>query len=337
MKIGSIDLRDRVFIVAEIGNNHEGSYTLAEDMIRSAADAGVDAVKFQTFVPEHYVSHDQVERRDRLRKFALTIEQFKSLAAFANGRGVQFFSTPFDLGSAEALATFCPALKISSGDNNFFPLIERAASLRLPIILSTGLADLSDVDEARKRIIKVWSAHNYTGDLALLHCVSSYPTPPEAANLAAIRTLSDRFADCTVGYSDHTLGIDAALLSVGLGARLIEKHFTLRKDFSDFRDHQLSADPAEMADLVRQVRFAERLLGDGRKQLAAVEEPIRDAIRRSIAASRYLKAGSTLGWDDLTWVRTGGGLAPGAEAEAVGRKLVRDVVPGQILRTGDFA
>jgi N,N'-diacetyllegionaminate synthase len=336
MKIGPIDLRERVFVVAEIGNNHEGSYALAEDMIRLAADAGVDAVKFQTFVPEHYVSHDQMERRERLKKFSLSLEQFKSLATFANGRGVQFFSTPFDLGSADALATFCPAVKISSGDNNFFPLIERVASFRLPIILSTGLADLSDVDEARKRVMRVWSAQNHTGHLALLHCVSSYPTPPEAANLAAIRTLSDQFKDCTVGYSDHTLGIDAAVLSVGLGARLIEKHFTLRKDFSDFRDHQLSADPAEMADLVHQVRLAEKLLGDGRKQLAVVEEPIRDAIRRSIAASRHLQAGTTLGWDDLTWVRPGGGLSPGEEAEAIGRKLVHDVVPGQILRTDDF-
>jgi sialic acid synthase SpsE len=337
VKIGSVDLRERVFIVAEIGNNHEGDFALAEDMIDLAADAGVDAVKFQTFVPEHYVSSDQTDRLQRLRKFALTLEQYESLATFANARGVQFFSTPFDLASADALAAFCPAIKISSGDNNFFPLIERVASFRLPVILSTGLADLSDVEEARKRILRVWSSQSRTGDLVLLHCVSSYPTPPEAANLAAIRTLSSQFRDCTVGYSDHTLGIEAAMVSVGLGARLIEKHFTIRKDFSDFRDHQLSADPAEMAELVRQVRLAEKLLGDGKKQLAQVEEPIKDAIRRSIAASHHLKAGAVLGWADLTWVRPGGGLAPGDEARAIGRTLMRDVAQGQIFRTGDFA
>jgi N,N'-diacetyllegionaminate synthase len=337
MKIGSFDLQERVFVVAEIGNNHEGSYALAEEMIGLASETGVDAVKFQTFIPGHYVSSDQTERLQRLRRFALTAEQFRSLAGFANARGVQFFSTPFDLASADVLAAFCPAIKISSGDNNFFPLIERVASFGLPIILSTGVADLSDIDEVRKRIIGVWSSQNHSGELVLLHCVSSYPTPIEAANLAAIRTLSQKFGDCTVGYSDHTLGIEAAVLSVGLGARIIEKHFTLRKDYSDFRDHQLSADPAEMAELVRRVRLAEQLLGDGKKQRATVEEPIRIAIRRSIAASRHLPAGATLGWDDLTWVRPGGGLAPGEEARALGRTLVRGVAAGQILQSGDFA
>lgn len=336
MKIGPVDLQERVFVVAEIGNNHEGSYALAEQMIGLAADAGVDAVKFQTFIPEHYVSFDQTERLQRLRKFALTSEQFRSLAAFAGTRGVQLFSTPFDLSSADGLATFCPAIKISSGDNNFFPLIERVASFRLPTILSTGVADLSDIEEARKRIMHLWSSQGHVGDLALLHCVSSYPTPAEAANLAAIRTLADKFKDCTIGYSDHTMGIEAAVLSVGLGARLIEKHFTIRKDFSDFRDHQLSADPAEMGELVRQVRRAEKLLGNGRKELAGVEIPAREALRRSIAASRHLRAGATIRADDLTWVRPGGGLVPGQEARAVGRTLARDVVPGQILRVEDL-
>lgn len=336
MKIGSFDLRERVFIVAEIGNNHEGNYALAEQMIDLAADAGVDAVKFQTFIPEQYVSFDQAERLQRLRKFALTPEQFRGLAAFANARGVKFFSTPFDLPSADALSTFCPAIKISSGDNNFFPLIERVASFRLPMILSTGVADLSDIEEARKRVMRVWSSQGHAGNLALLHCVSSYPTPAEAANLGAIRTLADKFKDCTIGYSDHTLGIEAAVLSVGLGARLIEKHFTIRKDLSDFRDHQLSSDPAEMAELVRQVRLAEKLLGSGKKGLAEVEVPVREAIRRSIAASRHLRAGAILRWNDLTWVRPGGGIAPGEEARAVGRTLARDVVPGQILRIEDL-
>jgi N,N'-diacetyllegionaminate synthase len=336
MKIGSFDLQERVFVVAEIGNNHEGSFTLAEEMIGLAAEAGADAVKFQTFIPERYVSSDQTERLHRLRKFALTAEQFRSLAAFANATGLQFFSTPFDLASADLLAAFCPAIKISSGDNNFFPFIERVASFGLPIILSTGLADLSDIEEARKRIMRVWSSQNHSGELALLHCVSSYPTPAEAANLAAIRTLSQRFGDCTVGYSDHTLGIEAAILSVGLGARIIEKHFTLRKDFSDFRDHQLSADPAEMTELVRRVRLAEQLLGDGGKHRASVEEPLRTAIRRSIAASRHLSAGARVGWDDLTWVRPGGGLAPGEEAVVLGRTLARDIAAGQILQSSDF-
>jgi N,N'-diacetyllegionaminate synthase len=336
MKIGPVDLLQQVFIVAEIGNNHEGSFSFAEELIGHAAATGVDAVKFQTFIPEHYVSRDQSDRLQRLRKFAFSFEQFSKLAKSANQQGLQFFSTPFDLASADALASFCPAIKISSGDNNFFPLIERVASFMKPVILSTGLANFSDLDQARSRLMRVWSERGHAGELALLHCVSSYPTPPEAANLAAIRALSDRFKDCTIGYSDHTLGIDAAVVSVGLGARIIEKHFTLRKDFSDFRDHRLSADPAEMTELVGRVRLAEQLLGTGRKEVSEIEEPNRLAMRRSIAAARNIDAGSTLRQDDLTWVRPGGGFAPGEEALVVGRTLAQDVLLGQVFYQRDF-
>jgi N,N'-diacetyllegionaminate synthase len=336
MKIGSVDLHQRVFIVAEIGNNHEGSFAVAEELIDLAASTGVDAVKFQTFIPEHYVSRDQSDRLQRLRKFAFSFEQFAKLAKSANQHGLQFFSTPFDLASADALAAFCPAIKISSGDNNFFPLIERVASFKKPVILSTGLANFADVEQARRHLLRVWSGLGHSGELALLHCVSSYPTPAAAANLAAIRALADEFKDCTAGYSDHTLGIDAAVVSVGLGARIIEKHFTVKKDFSDFRDHQLSADPAEMAELVRKVRIAEELLGTGRKEVSEIEEPNRLAMRRSIAAARTIEAGSTLKQSDLTWVRPGGGFAPGEEAVVVGRTLAHDVLLGQIFQQSDF-
>jgi len=336
MKIGPVDLNQRVFVVAEIGNNHEGSFDLAEELIGHAAATGADAVKFQTFIPEHYVSRDQSDRLQRLRKFAFSFEQFSKLAKAANRQGLQFFSTPFDLASADALASFWPAIKISSGDNNFFPLIERVASLKKPVILSTGLANFSDLEQARARFLKVWTELGHPGELALLHCVSSYPTPPAAANLAAIRSLAHQFGECTIGYSDHTLGIDAAVVSVGLGARIIEKHFTLKKDFSDFRDHQLSADPAEMAELVRKVRLAEELLGTGCKEASAIEEPNRLAMRRSIAAARTIVAGSMLKQEDLTWVRPGGGFAPGEEALVVGRTLAQDVLLGQVLQHSDF-
>ncbi len=336
MKIGSVDLDRRVFVVAEIGNNHEGSFALAEELIGHAAASGVDAVKFQTFIPEHYISRDQNDRLLRLRKFAFSFEQFSNLAKFANRQGLQFFSTPFDLTSADALNQFCPVIKISSGDNNFFPMIERVASFNKPVVLSAGLANFADLEKARSCLLRIWSDRGHAGELALLHCVSSYPTPPEAANLAVIRTMSEYFKECTIGYSDHTLGIDAAVMSVGLGARIIEKHFTLRKDFSDFRDHQLSADPAEMTELVRKVRLAEELLGTGRKVLSEIEEPNRLAMRRSIAAARTIKAGSMLVQADLTWVRPGGGFAPGEEALIVGQTLARDVLLGHVFHQSDF-
>ena len=170
----------------------------------------------------------------------------------------------------------------------------------------------------------------------LLHCVSSYPTPTDDANLSAIRTLRERFGG-TVGYSDHTLGIDAAVLSVALGARIVEKHFTLDKNLSDFRDHQLSADPAEMKELVTQVRLANKLIGDGKKSTRPSEEQSRMAMRRSIAAGSDLPAGTVLRLEHLTWVRPGRGIAPGSENLLLGRVLNRAIRQGELLSAEDVS
>jgi N-acetylneuraminate synthase/N,N'-diacetyllegionaminate synthase len=334
MKIGDIDLDREVLVVAEIGNNHEGSFETAAKMIDAAAATGVQAVKFQTFIPELYVSSDQSERLARLRGFALSFSQFAELAGLARKRGLLFLSTPFDLKSAEALSEFCPAIKISSGDNQFFPLLEKVASSKLPIILSTGLASSSDLEAAKSVIENVWSALGHRGELALLHCVSSYPTPPAEANLAAIPALKGAFG-VTVGYSDHTLGIEAAVLSVSLGAQIVEKHFTLDKAFSDFRDHQLSTDPAEMTELVRRIRAASELLGDGRIGAGGSQESNRVAIRRSIAAAAELPVGTTLASQHLCWVRPGTHIPPGEEARVLGRQLKRPLRQGEIISLDD--
>lgn len=334
MKIGSIDLDQEVLVVAEIGNNHEGSYALAEEMIGLAAKAGAQAVKFQTFKPEHYVWRNDPARLERLRKFALTYEQFAGLAKTAARAGVVFLSTPFDLASADALNEICPAIKISSGDNVFFPLIERVASFKKPILMSCGLAEIGDVESAIQHMTSVWQRANHNGEVVLLHCVSSYPTPPHEANVAAIHTLGERFGRA-VGYSDHTLGVEAAVLSVAMGARVIEKHFTLDKNHSDFRDHQISADPAELAELVRRVKLASALLGDGRKTAQPSEASNHNAMRRSIAAGRDLIAGTVLEWNDLTWVRPGSGIAPGSEATVLGRRVKRDLRQGELISAED--
>lgn len=335
MKIGPIDLDREILIVAEIGNNHEGSYARAEEMIGRAAETGVRAVKFQTFRPEHYVARQDAARLERLRKFAFTYEQFAGLAKLARGLGLIFLSTPFDLASAEALDALCPAFKIASGDNDFLPLLECVAKFCKPILMSTGLADLADLERARDAVVRVWDELGHRDEIVFLHCVASYPAPRAEANIGAIRDLAAHFGG-TVGYSDHTLGIEAAVLSVALGARVIEKHFTLDKNFSDFRDHQLSADPAEIAELVRQVRSAEELLGDGRKTLQPSELANRTAMRRSIAAGSNLAAGTVLGWKHLTWVRPGGGIAPGSEAAVLGRVLKRALAQGEPLRPEDM-
>lgn len=329
MRIGKLDLDERVMVVAEIGNNHEGSYALAEEMIGLATAAGVDAVKFQTIVPERLVSPREEKRLAQLRRFQLSHEQFERLAETARRAGVLFLSTPFDVDSARFLTPLVPAFKIASGDNNFFPLIDVIARAGKPIILSAGLADLEDVRRTKTFIDGVWAKQGVDPGLAVLHCVVSYPTPASEANLLAIRRLAS--LGVTVGYSDHTLGIDAAVLSVALGARIIEKHFTISKTHSDFRDHQLSADPADMTELVRGVRLAEEMLGTEQKRVLDAEQPLVVAARRSIVAARDLAAGTTLTWDHLDWLRPGGGLAPGQEGDLLGRRLACPVPKGEPL------
>jgi N,N'-diacetyllegionaminate synthase len=319
MKIGPHDLAQSVLVIAELGNNHEGIYARAEEMIGRAKAAGADAVKFQTIVPNRLVSAGETARIAQLTRFQFSYAQFEGLAATARREGIIFLSTPFDIASVAALDPLVPAFKIASGDNDFFPLIEAVALTGKPILLSTGLADRADVVVAKNFIDAVWRRSGRPGDLALLHCVVSYPTIAADASLSAIRDLAT--LGCIVGYSDHTIGISAAILSVALGARVIEKHFTLDKNQSDFHDHKLSADPTDLAELVQRVREAEILIGSGGKRILPCEETVRERVRRGIAAARDLAPGTVLAPADLTWVRPRAGLAPGAESRLVGKRL----------------
>ena len=327
MKIGTLDTKEKTLIIAEIGNNHEGSYTLAEEMIGLAAEAGTDAVKFQTIIPERLVSVKQPDRIKQLKKFQLTYDEFTKLAQVAKGQGVIFLSTPFDTDSALFLNDIVPAFKIASGDNDFFPLLEIIAKTGKPIIMSTGLMNLDEVKKSVFFIKNIWQENQIKQELALLHCVSSYPTPPKNANLLAIREL-EQVAD-VVGYSDHTLGIEAALLAVAVGARIIEKHFTIDNDYSDFHDHQLSADPTDFKEMVKRIRIAGKMLGSGKKQPTNEEKDNKKKIRRSIVAKHDLESGHVITFDDLDWVRPGGSLKPGKERNILGKKLSLSVKRGE--------
>lgn len=337
MKIGNINTKKKVFIIAEIGNNHEGSFDVAKKTITAAAKTGVDAVKFQTFIPEHYVSSEDQSRLKKLREFQLNYNQFNELSKFAKKKGLIFFSTPFDLKSARFLNKIQSIFKISSGDNNFYPLIDVVAKFGKPIIVSTGVADIKTVKKAYNKILKVWSSKKKINQtLALLHCVSSYPVPNEQANLASIKYLKEMFPDSVVGYSDHTIGITAAVLSVIAGARIVEKHFTLDKNYSDFRDHKLSADPKEMSLMVKKIREAEKILGKNDKKPQICERDMHILARRSIAANSDLKIGTKLLSSHLTWVRPGNGFAPGEEKKILGKKLNRNLKMGEIIKRSDF-
>lgn len=332
MKFNNIDTSRKVFIVAEVGNNHEGNFELAKKLVLTAAECGVDAVKFQSYETSRYITSLDRDRFERLSRFRLDFESLCKLKHMAEGLGLVFFSTPFDVETAHLLNNIQPLFKISSGDNNFLPLIKAVASFRKPTIISCGITDIDYL-----RILRsFWRDQVGAVELAFLHCVSSYPTPPSEANLLCIEAIAREFPDVTVGYSDHTEGIEAATYSAVLGARIIEKHFTLDKNFSDFRDHQLSADPRQLTQLVKDVRNVERLLGDGVKRIQPSEFGAVTSFRRSIAYARDLHSGTTITLQDLIWVRPGEGSPPGDEYKFIGRVLCNPVKQGELVYPRDF-
>ena len=334
MNIGKFDTDEKVLIIAEIGNNHEGSYSLAEEMIGLAAEAGADAVKFQTIVPEKLVSLKQTDRITQLKQFQLTYNEFDRLSKVAKRANLIFLSTPFDIESVHFLEPLVPAYKIASGDNDFYPLIEEIAKKGKPIIMSSGLMEFEEIQNTVNFIISIWKRNEIEQELAILHCVSSYPTQSEQANLLAIKKL--RNLNLTVGYSDHTLGIEAAVLSVALGARIIEKHFTIDKNYSKFHDHLLSSDPEEFGELTRRVKEALKLMGKEEKKIQEDEKRSIKTIRRSIVAKHDLLMGSTLTWNDISWVRPRDGIAPGCEELILGKKLKRSLKAGEIIYLTDL-
>src|SRR4051812_19672836 len=298
MRIGDRDTSDRVLVVAEIGNNHEGDPAVARELVEAAAGAGADAVKVQVFDPRFYISGRDAQRLEQLERFRLSHDDFAALAELAHARGLGFVATFLDLGSADAMQPLVDAFKIASGDNDNETFLRRAAASGLPVVVSLGMTEPGDP----ARIAALYEPER----LALLHCVSAYPAPPEQAALATIRTLVRDLPGLTIGYSDHTVGAAAALAAVALGARIVEKHVTLSHEFSEFRDHQLSAEPAELRTLVEQIRLVEELVAVERTGLLPAEHPVAAAARRSLGAARDLVAGEVLSANDITWLRPAG-------------------------------
>lgn len=312
--------RERI-LVAEIGNNHEGDPALAMQMVTAAADAGADAVKVQVIDPERLVNKCQVERIEQLSKFRLGMPTLLKMADLARARGIGFLASAFDEDSLLEISRLVDGVKIASGDLDFDQLLIVAAKTGKPVILSTGMGTLDEVRHAVSTVVSHLPEGRSPYDtLALLHCVSLYPVPLPAANLAAIATLHNTF-NLTVGYSDHTLGIEAAIVSLAFGARIIEKHFTLDNTKSSFRDHQLSANPEDLRRLSEVLHKYEEIVGDGGKTTSAAELAAAQMARRSIVAARDLEAGTILALEDLAYVRPRNGLPPSASDSLIGRKL----------------
>lgn len=313
-----------VFVVAEAGINHDGQLELARNLVIQAAHAGADAIKFQTFKADEFCGKGS-EYYMLFKSLELKQDQWEQIAELAQSLGIVFLSTAFDKESADFLETLgVPAFKVSSGDLTHVPLLKYLARKGKPMILSTGMAWLAEIDESLNAI---YSAGNR--DVVLLHCVSNYPAKPDDVNLKAIATLEQVFK-LPVGFSDHTMGWLIPLVAVSLGANLIEKHFTLDKELPG-PDHKLSLTPSEFEEMVKGIRIVERSLGDGVKAPSQSELKERKALRRSIAARENIPKGTIITERMLKIIRPGTGIDPRFIDIVLGRIAAADIEADEIL------
>lgn len=344
VRIGSRKIApgEPVFVIAEAGVNHNGDVELACALVEAAADAGADAVKFQTFVADQVASRtapkaayqltttDPAESQQALlKRLELGCKDFEIVQARCIARGILFLSTPFDVPSVDLLdAMGVPAFKVPSGEVTNVPFLRHVARKGKPVLMSTGMCDLAEVEAAVVVLRQAGCA-----ELALLHCVTSYPAPPHEVNLRAMGTLQHAIR-VPVGFSDHTNGCAIALAATALGACVIEKHLTVDRHLPG-PDHAASLEPAEFRALVRDVRSVEQSLGDGEKRPAPSETANRDIVRRSLAAAADVPVGTPLRAELLTALRPGTGLPPAAIDRLIGRRAARDLRAGELLGWSD--
>lgn len=334
----------RCFVIAEAGVNHNGDIAKARALIDAAVAAGADAVKFQTFKADRVISPSapkaayqrattgsEESQLEMIRRLELSEAEFRQLKQHCNAKGIIFLSTPFDHPSVDFLDGLgVPAFKVPSGEITNLPLLGDIAGRAKPVVLSTGMSDMAEVERAVAALV----SHGCPA-LAILHCVSNYPADPRDANLRAMATLRAKFGR-PVGFSDHTAGIDIALAAVALGASVIEKHFTLDKALPG-PDHRASLDPQELHALVGGIRRVEQALGDGVKQSKPSEADTRTIARRSLFLRDALPAGQDIAADLLVALRPAGGIEPDQLDQLIGRRAARDLSAGAMLQWSDLA
>jgi N,N'-diacetyllegionaminate synthase len=331
----------KTLIIAEAGVNHNGDLDLALSLVRAAADAGADLVKFQTFVASkiaaaHAVKADYQKaatdaaesQAEMIAKLELSRDDHEALIAACADSGIGFFSTGFDAASINMLVELgIDRIKVPSGEITNLPLLRHMASKRLPVILSTGMANMAEIGAA----LAVFEAEGVArSDITVLHCNTEYPTPMEDVNLAAMQTIREGFG-VAIGYSDHTAGIEVPIAAVALGATIIEKHLTLDRTLPG-PDHAASLEPQEFCDMVAAIRNIEAALaGDGIKRASPSEAKNIAIARRSIVAVRDIAAGELLSVDNLTTKRPGTGISPMRWDDIVGRLAPRAFVSDELI------
>lgn len=323
----------RTLIIAEAGVNHNGDMGLAKQLIDTAAEAGADLVKFQTFKADRLVTRTAKKagyqsqttnsgesQHEMLRRLELTADMHKELIAHCSTRNIGFFSTGFDIESVDLLVSFGQdRFKIPSGEIANLPYLRHIGRLGKHVILSAGMATLGEIEDA---LTVLEQAGTSRGKITVLHCTTEYPTPMNEVNLRAMQSIQAAFG-VAVGYSDHTAGIEVAVAAVAMGASVIEKHFTLDRNFPG-PDHKASLEPAELKAMVTAIRHIEVALGDGIKRLTPSEARNRPVARKSLVASRQIKSGELFSLENLTAKRPGTGISPMRLDEVIGRVAPRD-------------
>ena len=335
----------KVFIIAEAGVNHNGSMDIAKKLIDAAAEAGTDAVKFQTFKAEKIVSSKAKKAEyqlsstskaesqfEMLEKLELSYENHVELIEYCNKIGIEFFSTPFDLDSINLLESLgLKTFKIPSGEITNLPYLRAIGSLNKKIIMSTGMADIREVEDALNVLIDSGTKKT---NITVLHANTEYPTPFEDVNLKAMETIA-RELNIKVGYSDHTLGIEVPIAAVVMGATVIEKHFTLDKNMSG-PDHKASLEPNELKNMVKAIRNIEAALGDRIKQPSKSELKNIAIVRKSIVAARQIAIGETFNENNITVKRPGTGISPMKWDEVIGMRAKRDYALDDLIESTDY-
>ncbi|HHX8795215.1 TPA: N-acetylneuraminate synthase [Enterococcus faecium] len=332
-------MKSEVYVIAEIGVNHNGSLDLALESIDKAKECGANAVKFQTFKTNKLVSKkapmakyqkdnlkEDSSQFEMLKKLELSQSDFIRIKDYCIQNKIDFLSTPFDEESADFLKQIgVQGFKIGSGDLTNLPFLRKIDMYGLPVLLSTGMADIHEISEAVDCFID--------SPVTILHCTSNYPASSEDINLLAINTLKEMFG-IPVGYSDHSLGYDVGICAVAMGAKVIEKHFTLDKELPG-PDHKASLDPQEFADFVKHIRNTEIFLGDGVKRAMPSELSTKEVSRKSLVVTENLNVGDILTEKSLTIKRPGNGIAPKFLYQYIGKKVKRPISADSVLLEED--
>lgn len=325
------------FIIAEAGVNHNGQLSIAKQLIDAAASAGADAIKFQTFTPKEVTSknapmatyqknnlHMNKSQLEMLESLTLPFDSFIELQAYCTKKDIIFLSTPHSFDAIDFLENLVPAYKFGSGDLTNIPALTYAAKKNKPILLGTGMATLEEVKNA---VNAIYSEGNK--QVIVLHCTTNYPCSYGEVNLRAIKTLQHSL-QCLVGYSDHSMGTLVAIAAVGMGAHVLEKHFTLDRTMTG-PDHQASLEPDELTSLIKEIRKVETILGSPKKQPTQTEKQIIPVVRKSLIANTFIHQGKKITSDMIVIKRPGTGISPSELNTVIGKKAMIDIQQDDII------